>query len=398
MWGLVSRKKGNRRKRRRGSDRRRRNHKAKAFEEVGALNGENLSHLGFDYGVLPRVGCVFDPEFLQLWNQARPIAMMYTFIPQIGVRTNVPLVGIAFEEYEVGKKLFELFKSWMKPPCDESAVDVYLIADESVKEYHLHVGINQEQLLLRTFGPGAERDYINVSVVAGIRKTFPLSRFFRAFRQMAEGREILVCPMRVSPKLEAANGSSMALEADATKIEYHAGFVKSDVQFLNKETMKRDTLAYFLSELEDGKEVSQKTVPELPIPSPKEVAALRERQLKRFFPVSIARLPHNESFTRTRETLLEEYAEWQIIQGACNLLAKRNWPECGCGEKVDMIRVYQELRNSCQSAIEDVTLTLEFDSWEIEEQIKEDIKYLCSSVLQTCKGESIEDLKTKGYI
>jgi hypothetical protein len=133
------------------------------------------------------------------------------------------------------------------------------------------------------------------------------------------------------------------------------------------------------------------------IPSPGEVSIRRGNQLRRFFPVLLTRLKHNKSFLKAKDQLLK-YSEWQIIQAACNLYAKNNWPEHGKGKNVNMTGIYQALRSSAQDANEDAMITFVFDVGSIEKQILHDMKYLHDNVCPNSKNNMIRELSNKGYI
>lgn len=76
---------------------------------------------GLDYGIRPHIMSVANIDFSNLWNKAKCIAMAYTVIPQQGLRVNLPMAGMVFENFDFAEELFKLMKSWMSPPCDESA-------------------------------------------------------------------------------------------------------------------------------------------------------------------------------------------------------------------------------------------------------------------------------------
>lgn len=362
------------------------------------VNGWSIPFGGFDYGIRPSVASIFNPEYLNLWSRAKSIAMVYTIIPQFGVRPNLPLAGIAFEEFDVAKDFFSLLKSWMEPPCDESAVDIYFIEDMKKKVYFLIMGVNSKQLLLRTFGIDADKDYMDCGIVAYICKKFPLSKFYQGFKEIADGKEILVCPIKADPKIKELCETGKSYQMNYVEIDGELGFIKNDIRFLDKEKLIPNSPEYFIARLDERKEQPKQPTPQLPISQPNEVNIQRGNQLKRFFPVTLARLHHNKSFNEAKESLMNRYVDWQITQAACNLFARANWPENGYGKNVDMVQIYQKMRSFAQDATEDATLTFKFDSKTVEEQIQLDMQYLHSYVCPNTDKDPQQELKSKGYI
>jgi hypothetical protein len=358
----------------------------------------NRQTIGFDYGIRPTIASVFNPEFLNLWNEAVCVAMAYTFIPQVGLRENVPLAGLAFEKYDKAIELFRLLKSWMEPPCDKSAVKISFIENPEANKYHLHMGPDHLQLLRRTIGEDADKDYCSITFAGFVNKEFPISEYFRQFRNMAEGKEILVCPINAAGKINAPNNTSFVFPLNASEINVEIGFFKEDIRFLNKSQLEPETMEYLSTE-KMGRDFSKGKAPSPPpLPTPAEVVQQRDRQLRRFFPVILARLPYNESFTQASKNLQSKYAKWQIDQAACNLYARGNWPELGYGKNVDMMGIYSKLRHSVQDACEETPLHFKFEEKELEIQIRCDVKYLHSSVCLGSTENAASELRTKGYL
>lgn len=384
-----------------------RNKKAKVWKrQRQRRSGRHLNNsggvppksLGFDYGVRPHIMSVANLDFSNLWFKAKCIAMAYTVIPQLGLRANLPMAGMVFERFDFAEELFKLMNSWMSPPCNESAVDIYFIEDKKQNDYHLVIGTNMQQLLLRTFGEDSEKDYLTLGIVIHICKRFPLSDYFKTFKKIAQNKEVFVCPLKDDSHLKHLDGTSITVPVYDDQIGFSIGFVKSDIRFLKKESIAPESQEHFLVDIIDKKEPKMEKPSGPPIPTSEDVKVQRTKQMKRFFPVTIARLPYNHSFNSAKEKLISKYAEWQIVQAACNIFARANWPEYGHGEKADMIQIYQKLRTSAQDATEDATLTFEFAPKALEKQIRLDMQYLHSYVCPNSKAESQIELKSKGYI
>lgn len=394
---IVSKKKRHRSKDKKAKFRKR-HRKRRTERKLNNSRGVQPKSLGFDYGIRPHIMSVANLEFPNLWNKAKCIAMAYTVIPQLGLRVNLPMAGMVFENFDFAEELFRLIKSWMEPPCDESAVDIYFIEDIKQNDYYMVIGTNMQQLLLRTFGEDTEKDYLTLGIVAQICKKFPLSDYFKNFRKLVQNNYAFVCPIKGESYKNALDGTSIPMQVSDNQIGFSDGFVKSDIRFLEKESIAPESQEHFLVDIIDKKEPKREKASVPTITTTEDVKVQRTKQMKRFFPVTIARLSYNHSFNSAKEKLISKYAEWQIVQAACNIFARANWPEYGHGKKADMIQIYQKLRTSTQDATENATLTFEFTLKELEKQIRADMQYLNSYVHPDSKSEPKKELKTKGYI
>lgn len=352
---------------------------------------------GFDYGIKPNTLSMFNPEFIDLWGKAQCVGVAYTIVPQLGLRIEVPTLGIAFDHYDIGIKVFQLFKQWIAPPCDASAINIVFAEYEKEHSYNMAIGVDPEQLILRTLGEDSNKDYEIITSSGFVVKNLPLSENYRQFKEYAQNKEVFVYPIKnIYPKNINNFGSHKILfDADLINIEH--GFFKNDIKYLigrgdssSKESIYKIFDRDKIIAQDNGKY-------ERKIPTPDEVFLRREKQLRRFYPVLLIRLKHNNSFLKAQEQL-NKYTEWQIIQAACNLYAKGNWPEFRQGNKADMIRIYQELRISAQDANEDAMLTFKFDAGSIEKQIFLDMKYLHDSVCPNSKDNINRELSSKGYL
>ncbi|MCE5340142.1 MAG: hypothetical protein LLF92_03330 [Planctomycetaceae bacterium] len=366
-----------------------------------AQNTINETKIGFDYGIRPQIMSVANIEFVNLWNKSKSMAMAYTVLPKLDLRIGIPLAGIVFEQFNFAEKLFKLMKSWMVPPNNESAVDIYFIENKKQNSYYLMMGVNPEQLLIRTFGEDSERDFLLIGMTLYVSHRFPLSNNFKIFKKIAQNNEVLICPVKSESYKDYPEGTSVYIPISQDQIGFSEGFIKKDVKFLEKDSIVTKPQDQFIIDTIDKieKKECKKEKPLVPlIPKPEEVGAFRERQLKRFHTVTTARLSFNQSFNNIRDTLKDRYSEWQIIQAACNLYVRGNWPAYGYGKNVDMIQIYQKLRNSTQDATESAILAFKFDVKDLKKQIKNDIKYLHSCVCPTSQKEPEQELKSKGYL
>ena len=371
--------------------------KAKKRKRQVKKQPQQINCHGFDYGIKPNTLSMFNPEFVDLWGKAQCIGVAYTIVPQLGLRIEVPTLGIAFDHYDIGIKVFQLFKQWIAPPCDASAINIVFAEYDKEHSYNMAIGVNPEQLILRTLGKDSNKDYEIITTSGFVVKNLPLSENYKQFKEYSQDKEVFVYPIKnVFPK-NTQNFSSQKILFNADMLNIEHGFFKNDIKHLMGEgdSSSRESIYTILDKNKKAGQDDGKY--ERKIQMPDEVFLRREKQLRRFFPVLLIRLKHNKSFLKAKEQL-NKYAEWQIIQAVCNLYAKGNWPEYGRGNKVDMIRIYQELRISVQDANEDAMLTFKFDVDSIEKQILFDMKYLHDNVCPNSKDNIKKELSSKGYL
>lgn len=350
---------------------------------------------GFDYGIKPPILSCFNPEFIELWSKAECVGVAYTIAPLFGIRIDVPIISIVFKHYDIGVKLFHLFKDWMAPPCNSSAIDLSFVEYEKAKQYKMVFGVDYEQLIIRTFGRDAGQDYNILATTGSVIKILPLSDNYRNFKYYAQGKDIYVCPIRNFLPKDAKDLSSHITVINSNLISTECGFFANNINYLVGDAS--NSIETLLSAIYNDKKI----VPEgncIPDPpTPEEVSIRRHKQMKRFFPVLLARLKFNPSF-QSAQRELRNYAEWQIIQAACNIYAINNWPAIGNDNNINMMMIYERLINSTQSATEDAMLTYKFTTPEVEKQLLHDMKYLHDTVCPDSHNDILTDLREKGYI
>lgn len=201
----------------------------------------SVPNTGFDYGVKPRVMSVFNPQFISLWNESKCGAIGYTLVDQYGVHTDLPLMTLGCQNTQAIEKLFELMKEWMKPPCDESAVNISFVEDERQARYFYCMTVNMQQLVLRTFGPGADQDYDILATGAGIAKKFAVSENYKTFRRFAEHGPVFVTWHEFNIN-RGRNESSFRSFKTLMRPNFESGFIKNDIRFFDVSSLKPNTL------------------------------------------------------------------------------------------------------------------------------------------------------------
>lgn len=355
---------------------------------------------GFDYGILPSLCITANPNFYELYYKAKCLAVSYTVIPQVGMRSDIPMIGLAFENYKIARQWFMMIKDMMTSPCDESALDMSFVEDLEDNRYFFHVGINIQQLFLRTLGKGGEKDFRPMGITTTLSKDFKISKYFLDFKNNFKGEDILVCPMKLEKNVAKKTGGydSFKFAFNPDNVEYDVGFWKKDIEFNDVVSMDQDSTAYISSKIASGEKPEKKNLPALDVPSADEVRNLRIKQMRRFFPVILARIEYNNSYRTAEEFLVKSYLEWQVLQAACNILIKNNSQDRKNNSQIDMFDIYNQLRNSAQDANEDWFLNFDFEIEELEKQILLDVKYLHSEVCKGSKLDPKKELISGGYL
>jgi len=334
--------------------------------------------------------------FLNLWNESDCIAIGYEIRKQHGIRPNVPAVALICRNEAKAREFFQLMRSWMAPPCSTAAVDVLFVKNQPSAEYLLCLGVNWDQFLLRTIGPGAEFDYQPSVTTGTIRKPFPLSHRLDWFKDSSSGKEILVYPVAFAGD-EIRHAGERPMNAIGKPMT-DVGFVTDAVRFLDSADLAPHTPEYALAcaSQDPRRGPSHSLLP--PQPSPDAVSQQRANQMRRFFAVALARLPYNPSFVRASRALPDCFSAWQIDQAACNLLARSNWPEHGYGQQADMLAIYDNLRHGAEAATDEWMIGFAFDAAKLRRQVTNDLWYLHSALFPDSTADAAEQLRSKGYL
>lgn len=373
---------------------------ADPFESQPVVSRATEPTLGFDYGVLPRVTAFANTDFLTFWKRAECQAIVYGIEERRsnGILTTGPAAGLVFVNASPMRNLFTLMRSWMTPPSSEAAVDVFFVIDKATTQYFVCMSVNTTELALRIYGPGADKDYVVLAVAGTIVKPFPLSEAFESFRTIAEGRELFLYPI-VLP------GGAVKEKMLPDELWRHAtphrdlGFVKTGVAFSLRSQIATGSKEAILEHILENKPPGPVgSFLDRPLPSPEAVAHRRQAQLRRFFPVAIARLKQNDSFRIVSSRFCQRFADWQILQAACSLLAKAA-SRTADGECVtDMVTIYDSLRHVSQSSLDTSISDHVFDEDGIVRQVTLDMQYLQTYLFPESQCSPEDILREKGYI
>lgn len=318
--------------------------------------------LGMDYGVPPRYMLMANPALMELWNQAKCIGLGYLKLPKHGSFTDVPCVGVMFEDLGKGIRVFKLLQSWDCQPGSGAGTDISFIEDKAANSYTMTLSPNIPEMIRRLLDPSMLVDYSLMTMGLSVGKTITLSANFDWLRNQPRSKPIIFVP--------GYNQSIAPIE--------HA-LSKADVQFFDKSNVPKDSLEYAMSADESGSGHPREPKP-LPI-DPIEISAKRGRQLKKFFPIALARLEHNSTFVRMAEELDGKRERWQVVQAACNVLCIERFAAFRtAGGKVDFHKAYDALRHKPEKVGDDLPLRKQFNAEELEAQIAEDVRYLFEQV------------------
>lgn len=334
---------------------------------------------GMDYGVPPRLMLVANPVFDKLWGAAGCGGVGYLQIPQFRDESNVPAACLMFDDLDRGVELFRLLKSWDLETDSGKGLNVSFIVDQPNKSYTLLLAPNIDELLARFPDQSALEDYNVLTTAMGLGKDLPDTRGGVGWlRKQAAQRALLLVP------------------GDPSRLRMEYAIKKADVKFYDVDKVPENTFEHFV--------INKQRMPERPrvnSPSmiePAAVALRRQRQLKRFFGVTLARLAHNQSWQAVRHRLNGRYVGWQLNQAACNLIAAERYRKTAPIEKGVAFHVlYEAMRRTPEPIADDLPLKWRFTDQELEAQIVEDCCYL-QEQLELEEGDSIQILGKHGLL
>ena len=179
------------------------------------------------------------------------------------------------------------------------------------------MGVNPKQLFIRTFGEDSEQDFLPMHMTLYVSKGFPLSINYETFKKIAQNNEVLVCPVKPQPYQNFKDGSSVFVPLNMDNIGVSVGFMKKDIHFIDRYSttlnIEEKNIVSTLNMI-DKKEQKREVLQSSHIPTVDDVYAFRDKQLKRFYNVTIARMPFNQSFKEVKE-FLKIKCEYENFEG-----------------------------------------------------------------------------------
>jgi hypothetical protein len=336
---------------------------------------------GMDYGVSPRYMLMANPALMELWNQAKCIGLGYLILPKFGLFVDVPCVGIMFEDIEKGIRIFKLLQSWDCEPGTGRGTDISFIENQKANSYTMTLSPNTPEMIRRMVGLSMQEDYSVITIGPTIGKTINLSENFHWLRGQPRNKPIVFAP-----------GNKIAIAPIENAL------AKIDVQFFDVANLPKNTIEFAMS---SGVEESNPLKDLEPASiNPVEIAAKRNRQLKRFFPIALARLKYNPTFIQITKQLHSRYERWQLVQAACNIICNERFPNFRNKDgKLDFHIVYNELRQSPEKIGDEIPLRMEFRPEAIEAQVTQDMAYLLDRLCPNSKGgHAVPILQTLGLL
>lgn len=331
---------------------------------------------GWDYGVLPRFLVMANPALPELWQAAKCDALGFFFLPNVGGEREVPAVALRFDSIAKGREFFDILRGLDNEPGSGRGSNISFIQDPAHDCYTIVIGINEEELIERTVGRDRQEDYtINVATVT-VTKEFSLSERFQWLRRTSAAKPIFFAP------------------ASQSGTDFEAGFLKRNTVFSDRESLSRESIEYYLTAQgnDDGEETHFPPPPVIPA----EIESRRKRQLDRFFPITLARLPFNTSYQAVATEIKSHFREWQILQAACNLTCPVRFSELTQADgTMNWDDVYEALRHHPESADSDVALRHKFYVTALREQITEDARYLAAHLAGPDAGPDPFEVLTK---
>ncbi|MDB6058122.1 MAG: hypothetical protein JWO95_1966 [Verrucomicrobiales bacterium] len=314
---------------------------------------------GIDYGIPPRRVLIANPALMELWNNADCYALGYATIPRYESVPAVPMVMVSFENIEAGLRFFRLIRSWDRTPRTGQGIDISFTKNQTTGKYLLSWSTKDSELEKRISDPVAREDYATTIVGLSVGKDFNLSDGFNWIREQSKEKPIVFVP---------------ATKDGGLAFQYAIG--KRDVRFLEQETAHKDSVERAWPS--DQPQPPDSNALQLPSVAPDVIVSKRNRQLRRFFPITLARLPYNRSFIKAVNRMKPSYSDWQLTQAACNIvLVERFSPSDQ--PKPDFETLYEKMRQKPEGASDTWALKLHFSESRLADQVTRDMEYLSSA-------------------
>jgi len=260
--------------------------------------------IGFDYGVKPSVMIVGDIQYPNLIHEGKPKAMGYGRLPHFGLLPNPLFAALIFENEEKGKECFKHFKAWADSSKDGDAVSLSFI-ERNEGGYVVCVYEEINRLINRRLPEYLRSE---VSPLITTATSFPLtvekpSDFFLVFKEEA----------KETPFLFGGAGRTGKLFPDLV-------IQKMEVQFYKEDEIPENTPESAYLNIKSAKEGQWKFERKQPGEEAEAIGGRRRRRLKMFHPITIEKIEYLPNYQETRDKLrAEEFADWQILQGLCNI-------------------------------------------------------------------------------
>jgi hypothetical protein len=293
---------------------------------------------GYDFGVRNRTGVIGDFAYIEDWDKSGYFANGYGIYPQHGVIFNAPFLAMIFEDEGIGRRLFsEHFMKWVQSSGSGDAIDISFV-EWNDGSYTMGLAPNIEYLVKRTLPNVNDEEVEILPMVLSKFKEFPnRSKYFMEFKRMA----------RTNPVLFVPADRNMRVMDDLLIVKYK-------INFLNEGNAADDWIGEIMlrnRKLEKGRYEAP-----IPLEDYQTVSKRRNKMMKKYFPITLERIYVSEKYKQVSSSLQNnEYAEWQIQQGFCNLVLSKNrlgllhyspsQPELSDGSKKNKIIVYDLLKD-----------------------------------------------------
>jgi hypothetical protein len=237
-------------------------------------------------------------------------ALGYGVLPSFGLLIKPPVLYYLFDDESSARECFTIFKRWVDHSNDGDAVSLTFIEFDD-GAYALVTAPDLDRLIDRTLPSSIQEEFETLAITATKMLEVPKqSDHYRWFKAAVTTSPFVVAPAAVK------SGPLLTL-----------AFRKREISFWRASEVPEGHPAYRYAQRRGRAEKEFKRHGP-PVPPSAEVFLQRERQLKRFFPVTLERLRFNRGFVDIQRSLERRgFQLWQIRQAACNLTLKHRRPE-----------------------------------------------------------------------
>jgi len=347
--------------------------------------------IGFDYGIKPNIMVVGDVEYTSLIHEAAPVAIGYGKIPSFGLLVEPPLVCLIFEDEDKGKECFKHLKKWGEGSNNDDAVALSFI-EENKGGYTICVYPDFNHLIDRCI-PKYLQPEVNPMIMASI--SFPLSverisQDYLFFKQQIKERAFVFCG--------ASKTGKLFLDFALRKIY---------IQFYKEDEIQEDQPEYSYFVINSKGKRKGRFVKKPLSEKSEAISNRRWIRLKTFFPITLEKLNYNTIFQNSRDLLLSEgFSQWQILQGACNIVVSVRMCNKPCFAELDKkpapMDILEYLLNNFEKPEDDISINEGFSVEILRKQIIADsielLQHAGRRPKETSKKALLSSLTKKGFL
>ncbi|MET3029193.1 hypothetical protein ABXT06_21120 [Flavobacterium sp. UW10123] len=269
-------------------------------------NKIDFSKFGYDYGLKPHLMLVADPEFSNLFREAKCIALQYFFTKDDKGLMIPAGLAFGFENEKPADGFFNILLEWIEK--SNGNTDAVLMEFVETKEGGYVLGIAQDMVLfVDRMIPKSHKDKISpMTILATQFKEIPiLGENYLTFKNNINKADNITISYAI------VKGTEIIKQSDKS-------FTKKNFNFYEEDNIPQDSLMVSYYAAANKLSLRKKAPQEAPKPSESDLLQRRLSEMKIYLPLTCNRIK-NKWLEEKIKRLEENYENTQIIQAICNL-------------------------------------------------------------------------------